>query len=188
MPARVVATVMLLQAYEGAQAHFCAGYLLQRSVSITVGQVRRKPGGGHATVHEEVAAGDERALGAPSAARRIAPYLIWGAATPDRRQLDHAPVSLAAGSGQLVSGERGEDNAGADRVDSRAALAPPDSLGHHPQRIPALRQLVGVEGVGHLVGLRASGSAEQLLGRASWPGPRPVRRSVRRDGVRTATR
>ena len=51
------------------------------------------------------------------------PYLIWGAATPDRRQLDHAPVSLAAGSGHLVLGERGEDNAGADRVDSRAALA-----------------------------------------------------------------
>jgi len=40
--ARVVATVMLLQAYEGAQAHFCVGYLLQSSVSITVGQVRRK--------------------------------------------------------------------------------------------------------------------------------------------------
>ena len=42
VPARVVATVMLLQAYEGAQAHFCVGYLLQSSVSITVGQVRRK--------------------------------------------------------------------------------------------------------------------------------------------------
>jgi hypothetical protein len=42
VPARVVATVMLLQACEGAQAHFCGGYLLQRSVSITVGQVRRK--------------------------------------------------------------------------------------------------------------------------------------------------
>ena len=42
VPARVVTTVMLLQAYEGAQAHFCVGYLRQSSVSITVGQVRRK--------------------------------------------------------------------------------------------------------------------------------------------------
>ena len=42
VPARVVATVMLLQAYEGAQSPFCVGYLLQSSVSITVGQVRRK--------------------------------------------------------------------------------------------------------------------------------------------------
>jgi len=44
--------------------------------------------------------------------RADGPYVIWGAVTPDQRQLDHAPVSLAAGSGQLVLRERGEDNAG----------------------------------------------------------------------------
>ena len=76
------------------------------------GKFAVKVGGGHATVHEEVAAGDERPVGAHEQ-RADGPYLIWGAATPDRRQLDHAPVSLAAGSGQLVLGERGEDNAGA---------------------------------------------------------------------------
>jgi hypothetical protein len=72
-------------------------------------------------------------------------------------------------SGQLVLGERGEDNAGADRVDSRATFAPPDSLGHHPQRIPALGQLVGVEGVGHLVGCE-HGQPEQFLGRRRGTG------------------
>ena len=51
--------------------------------------------------------------------RADGPYLIWGAATPDQRQLDHAPVSLAAGSGHLVLRERGEDNAGADRARNR---------------------------------------------------------------------
>jgi hypothetical protein len=54
-----------------------------------------KVGGGHATVHEEVAAGDERPVGAHEQ-RADGPYLVWGAATPDRAQLDHAPVSLAA--------------------------------------------------------------------------------------------
>src|SRR4029078_498928 len=76
------------------------------------GKFAVKVGGGHATVHGEVAAGDERPVGAHEQ-HADGPYLIWGAATPDRRQLDHAPVSLAAGSGQLVLGERGEDNAGA---------------------------------------------------------------------------
>ena len=51
--------------------------------------------------------------------RADGPYLIWGAATPDQRQLDYAPVSLAAGSGHLVLRERGEDNAGADRARNR---------------------------------------------------------------------
>jgi hypothetical protein len=54
-----------------------------------------KVGGGHATVHEEVAAGDERPVGAHEQ-RADGPYLVWGAATSDRAQLDHAPVSLAA--------------------------------------------------------------------------------------------
>ena len=51
--------------------------------------------------------------------RADGPYFIWGAGTPGQRPLDHAPVSLAAGSGQLVLGERGEDNAGADRAPNR---------------------------------------------------------------------
>jgi len=49
------------------------------------------------------------------------PHLIQRAGAPDRRQFDHAPVSLATRTGQLVLGNRRDDDAGADRVDSRAA-------------------------------------------------------------------
>jgi hypothetical protein len=48
----------------------------------------------------------------------------------------------------------------------RSALAPPHGLGHHPQRVATLGQLVGVEAVGHLVG-RQHGEGQQLLG---WGG------------------
>ena len=61
VPARVVATVMLLQAYEGAQAPFCVGYRPAAfGVDHAWGKFAVKVGGGHATVHEEVTAGDER--------------------------------------------------------------------------------------------------------------------------------
>ena len=85
-------------------------------------------------------------------------------AAPDGAQLDHAAVALAARAGQLVLGQRGDDDAGADRVDPRAAPAPAHGLGHHPQRVPALGELVGVERVRHLIGLE-QGEGEQLLGR-----------------------
>ena len=83
-------------------------------------------------------------------------------ARPAGLSLDHAPVSLTARPGQFVLGERGDDDAGADRVDPRAALAPAHGLGHHPQRVPALGELVGVQRVRHLVRLEHR-QAEQLL-------------------------
>jgi hypothetical protein len=49
---------------------------------------------------------------------------------------------------------------------TRAALGPPDGLGHHPQRVAPLGQLVGMEGVGHLVRLE-HGQRQQRLG---WRG------------------
>ena len=79
--------------------------------------------------------------------------LVGSAGASSRRHLDHAPVPCAARPGQLVLGERGDDDARADRVDPRAALAPADRLGHDAQRVPALRELVGVERIRHLVGL-----------------------------------
>ena len=80
--------------------------------------------------------------------------LVGGAGPAGRAQLDHAPVALAARSGQFVSGEWGHDDAGADRVDPCAPFAPSNSLCLHPQRVAALGELVGVERVGHLVGLQ----------------------------------
>jgi hypothetical protein len=71
------------------------------------------------------------------------------------------PVSSSLASGVKI--------AGADRVDSRAALAPPDSLGHHRSEFPRLGQLVGVQGVGHPVGCE-HGQPEQFLGRRRGKG------------------
>ena len=106
-------------------------------------------------------------MNAPSGPMRSAATVATSSGVPrpaGRGQLDHAPVALAAGAGQLVLGEGGDDDAGADRVDPRAALAPADGLGHHPQRVASLGQLVGVQGVGHLVGLEHR-QGQQLLGR-----------------------
>jgi hypothetical protein len=44
-----------------------------------------------------------------------------------------------------------DDDARADRVDPPAAPAPPHGLGHHPQRVRSLGQLIGVQRVRHLV-------------------------------------
>lgn len=62
----------------------------------------------------------------------------------DRAEVDHAAVALAAWPAQFILGQRRDDDAGADRVDAGAALAPPHGLGHDPQGIAALGKLVGV--------------------------------------------
>ena len=88
----------------------------------------------------------------------------------DRRDsLEHPPIALTAGSGEFVHGERSDDDAGADRVDAGAALGPPNCLGHDPQRVPALRELVGVERVGDLIWLE-HGERQQVLGRGGCEG------------------
>src|SRR2546423_6400096 len=60
----------------------------------------------------------------------------------------------------VVYGERGDDDARADRVDPRATLAPANCLGHDAQRVPALRELVRVKRVRHLFGPK-EGKTEQ---------------------------
>ena len=126
-------------------------------------EVAVEVGGGDAAVDEEVAAGDERAVGAHQERAERAD-LVGGAGSSGGAQLDHAPVALAAWSGQFVAGERGHDDAGADRVDPCASFAPPDGLGLDPQRVAALGELVGVERVGHLVRLQHR-QGQELVGR-----------------------
>src|SRR5512132_4054865 len=60
------------------------------------GEVAEEPGGGDATVHEHVAAGDEGTVGAHEE-RGHGRDLVRGAAAPHRGQLDHAPVSSPRG-------------------------------------------------------------------------------------------
>ena len=103
----------------------------------TRGEFAVEVGGGDTAVDEEVAAGDEGAVGAHEQRAEVSD-LVGGAAAPGGAELDHAPVPLAAWAAQLIAGEWGEDDAGADRVDPGAPPPPPDGLGHHPQRVRAL--------------------------------------------------
>ena len=63
-------------------------------------------------------------------------------------------------------------------------FAPPHRLGHNPQRIPALGELVSVEGVLHLVRLKHRESAA-IRPRALSRGPRFAPRSARPSDART---
>jgi hypothetical protein len=49
---------------------------------------------------------------------------VWGSAASGGAEFDHASVSLTARAGELVPGERGEDDAGTYRVDPRAPVSP----------------------------------------------------------------
>src|SRR5579862_369973 len=83
----------------------------------------------HATVHEKIAAGDKSAFGPHQQCRNIA-HLVRGAAASDGTQLDHASITRAAWTIQLVACKRRKDDAGAYGVDPGAALAPPYRLRH----------------------------------------------------------
>ena len=65
------------------------------------GEFAVEVGGGDAAVHEEVAAGDERAIGTHEQGAERSD-LVGGAGAPGRAQFDHVAVSLTVGAGQLV--------------------------------------------------------------------------------------
>jgi hypothetical protein len=109
--------------------------------------------GSHSSVHEEVAARKEGALG-PHQQGPDRAHFVGCAAATGRAQLDHPAVARSARPAELVARQRGENDSRADGVDPRAALAPADRLGHDPQRVAALGELVGVEGILYLVGLQ----------------------------------
>src|SRR4051812_35946080 len=84
-------------------------------------------GGGDAAVDEEVAAGDPGAIGAEEEVGDGGD-LVRRAGAAGGALFEHAPVPLAAWSGELVDGEGGDDDAGADGVDACAALGPTDGF------------------------------------------------------------
>ena len=75
------------------------------------------------SIHEEVAAGDERPI-RPHQESADSADLIRGSGASDRGELDHALIARAAWACQFVLGERCDDDARTDRVDPRAALTP----------------------------------------------------------------
>src|ERR1035437_1413876 len=113
--------------------------------AVTVGRC-------HATVHEEIAAGDKGAVRSHQQRTNVS-HLIWRTGAPGGAKFDHASVALASWAGQLILCKGRDNDSRADRVDTRSALAPPYRLRHHAQRIPALGELVGMQGVHHLVRL-----------------------------------
>jgi len=62
-------------------------------------------GGSDATIHEEIASGDERTLRPHQECTYRADF-VRRAGAPDRAQLYHASVPIPAGAGQFVIGER----------------------------------------------------------------------------------
>jgi hypothetical protein len=67
----------------------------------------------------------------------------------------------ARGPGQLLEGQRRDDDAGADGVDAGATSAPGGSGGQHAQRVGPLGERVGVHRGSDLAGLRER-QCEQL--------------------------
>src|SRR5918998_4770392 len=113
----------------------------REKVPLRRGQVAEPVGRGDAAVHEEIAAGDEVAI-RPHQERADGSDLVRCARATGWAELDHAPVALPPGTGQLVLRQRRDDDAGADRVDPGATPAPADRLSHHSQGISSLGQLV----------------------------------------------
>ena len=130
---------------------------------VDFGDIAVPIGRRHAAIHEEVAAGDEPALGAHEQ-RAHCSDLVGRAGPPGHRAFDHAPVTPAARARQLVLRERRHDDPRADRIDSSAAPAPAHRLGHHAQRVATLRDLVRVQRILDLIELHER-EREQLLRR-----------------------
>src|SRR3954453_3030372 len=100
-------------------------------------------GGDDAAVDEQVGAGQEPGLEHELGSGGD---LVGGADPAGGAAGDHGLVAGGAGSGHLVLGQRGEDDAGADGVDARPAVAPGHGGALHPQGGGALGQGVWVDG------------------------------------------
>ena len=105
-------------------------------------------------------------------------------AVMDKAEYEATAAKLNGDAWIWCLAERGHDDAGADRVDPRAALAPSDGFEHYAQRIPAFGKLIGVQRVVHLVGLQHR-QLEQLLDRRCGKGVVLFRRKRRQPIGRT---
>ena len=73
-------------------------------------------------IHEEVAPGDERAVGAHEQ-RADVPDFVRRAGSPGCRDFDHAPVARTTRASEFIIGQ-GDDDAWTDRVDPGAPRLP----------------------------------------------------------------
>jgi hypothetical protein len=73
-------------------------------------------------IHEEIAAGNECAVGAHQQGRNIA-NLIGRARAFHGTAFNHAPVASAARTRELIFGQWRDDDTGTDRIQARASLA-----------------------------------------------------------------
>ena len=104
-------------------AHFRGVHSFRSEIPVPIG-------GGHSAIHKKVAASDEPT--APAHEQRgDSSHLVWSTDAPSGGHLDHAPVPFATGPSEFILGERGHNDAGADRVDPCTPLAPTHRLGHH---------------------------------------------------------
>src|SRR4029078_4442016 len=88
--------------------------------------------GGDSAVYEEIAADDDSAVGGHEKRANGCP-LVWSAGPPSHGCLDHSPISRASGSSEFVPGQRGHNDARADRVYPRSTFAPANCLSHDTQ-------------------------------------------------------
>src|SRR5689334_14601560 len=89
-------------------------------------------GGCYTAIHQDVTARDEAAVWSHEQSADGTNFVGSAGALGDR-SFDHAPVPGATRPREFVLGEWGHDNPRADRIDSRATLAPAHCFGHHAQ-------------------------------------------------------
>src|SRR4051794_19974854 len=75
----------------------------------------------HSAIHQKVTAGDECTVRTHEECANSS-HLVRSAGSAGRRNFDHVPVSWPARPSQFIIRERGDDNPGTDRVDTRASL------------------------------------------------------------------
>jgi hypothetical protein len=86
------------------------------------------------TVHEEVTSGDECTVRAHKK-RTDTSDLVGSTYAPGSARGDHSSIPFTAWASQFILSEWGKDDARADRIETRTALAPANRFGHHPQHV-----------------------------------------------------
>ena len=76
----------------------------------------------------------------------------------------HPAIAFAARPREFIVGERGHDDAGADRIDPPAAPGPAHCFRFHAQGIAGLRELVGMQRIGHCIRCQHR-QCQQVFGR-----------------------